>query len=251
MWNDDQRWECERGKFSPRVYARVMIFYVIATIIYICCAYYFTLPFHFMSVICECVYVCGVHVKWEASNTLNAKERNFYSIVTNVRVLKALDVRVCVYERERWIRQGIWHFKSNLSCSNIYIVFDGCRNGNGLIHFGIWSHRYCVCMILCVIYFVFAARLPFVNRGIAISGRGEKRAIIIIHTVINRIFEVADWAEKYRKISVDIKYIDSIKSTETHRPQTWKRNFFSNKICTCMLIWIRPSRKISKHDTTS
>lgn len=138
----------------PPEFKRVWWFFMWLPPLFIWSAYHFTLPFHFMSVIC--VYVCGTHVKWKANTALNAKQRIFYSIVTNVRV------RVWAFKRKREYAKEYAISNQIFRVRNIYIrvrCVCVCRNGNGLIHFGIWSrYRYFVCMILCVINFVFAAR---------------------------------------------------------------------------------------------
>lgn len=115
-----------------------MIFYVIATIIYMKRVLFHTpISFHVGHL---CVYVCGTHVKWKANNALNAKRTEFLFDSNKCTCAQSSGcVRVWVggsTKKREGIRQGICHFKSNLSCSNIYyIVFDVCRNGNGFIHF--------------------------------------------------------------------------------------------------------------------
>lgn len=84
-------------------------------------------------------------------------------------MLKTLDVRVwvggCSYERERenTPRNTLLQIKSNLSCSNIYIVLDVRQ-----------FDPFRVSVRTAYIYLIFATRLPFANLEIAISERGGK-----------------------------------------------------------------------------
>lgn len=102
----------------PPEFKRVWWFFMWLPPLFIWSAYYFTLPFHFMSVIC--VYVCGTHVKWKANTALNAKQRIFYSIVTNVRVLGGRSK-----ERENTPRNMPFQIKSFVFEIFIF-VFDVC-----------------------------------------------------------------------------------------------------------------------------